>query len=235
MMAERRRGEARAVPEGEQRGQGEEPIGRAETAGGVVSMMRGGFGMTPAWFGRISWGSILAGVLVAIASQLILSSIGVLIGFGTTSATSVAGLRGVASDVGVWTAISALIASFIGGYVASVLAAVRFSSDGLWHGLTVWALALVGGIYLSSIGISGLLGFAGNAASILRGFVPSGVNVSPDAVKAAADIASRSALYFLIGSLLSLGTALLGGWLGSHRENRSEAIKRETGRERMAA
>jgi hypothetical protein len=159
----------------------------------------------------------------------------VLIGFGTTSATTVAGLRTVASDVGVWTAISALIASFIGGYVASVLAAVRFSSDGLWHGLTVWALALVGGIYLSSIGISGLLGFAGNAASILRGFVPSGVNVSSDAVKAAADIASRSALYFLIGSLLSLGTALLGGWLGSHRENRSEAIKRETGRERMAA
>jgi hypothetical protein len=198
-------------------------------------MMRSGFGMTPAWFGRISWGSILAGVLVAIASQLILSALGVLIGFGATNPSTVAGLRNVASDVGIWTAISALIASFIGGYVASRLAAVRFSSDGLWHGLTVWALALVGGIYLSSIGISGLLGFAGNAANVLRGFVPTGVNVSPDAVRAAADVASRSALYFLIGSLLSLATALLGGWLGSNRENRSEAIKRETGRERMAA
>ncbi|MBI4734150.1 MAG: hypothetical protein HY779_04980 [Rubrobacteridae bacterium] len=233
-MAEKRR-EARAVSEGEQRmAQGEEMMGRTETMGGGVTPMTRA-AVTPAWYSRISWGSILAGVLVAIASQLILSSIGVLVGFGITSVTSIQELTDVVTGVGIWTAVSALIASFIGGFVASRLASVQFSSDGLWHGLTVWSLILVSSILLSTIGVSGLLGFAGNAITVLRGIIPTGAVVSPDDIAAARDIATTSSLYFLIGSLAGLAAALLGGWLGSQRKSRRESMRTGTTSERMAA
>ena len=222
-MAEQRQ-EPRPMPETER---------REEAVGTVTPMMRGGY--VPAWYSRISWGAIFAGVFVAIAAELILSAVGILIGFSTATVTSVSALAGATTGVGIWTAFSALVATFIGGYVASRLAAVQFSSDGLWHGLTVWALTLVLAIVLGSLGISGLLGIASNVVATLRGIIPSGVAVTPADLKAAASLASRSAGYFLLGSLLSLGSALLGGWLGSRRLSRAEAMRAEAARTRMAA
>lgn len=215
---EERRQEARAVPEGERMGV-------------VTPMMRGGY--VPAWYSRLSWGSIFAGVLVAIAAEFVLSAIGVVIGFGSPSITTAADLRAVSAGVGIWAAISVLIATFIGGYVASRIANVQLTSDGIWHGLTVWAFALVLGILLGSLGVTGLLSFIGTAAAALRAF---GVTVSPSAISTAANTLATSAGYFLLGSLLSLATAILGGWLGSSRLSRAEAAKRaEAERARMAA
>ena len=191
----------------------------------------------PAWYSRLSWGSIFAGVFIAIAAQIVLSSLGVLAGFSTATITSVADLRDISAGVGIWTAISALISLFIGGYVASRIASVQFSSDGLWHGLSVWAFALVVSILLGVFGATGLLGFAGNALTALRGIIPTGATVSPADIRTAVDVVTTTAGYFLLGSLLSLATALLGGWLGSGRTSREEAMRREeeVRRERAAA
>jgi hypothetical protein len=189
----------------------------------------------PAWAGRISWGSVLAGVLVAIAAQLLLSALGVLVGFGAATVTTIAELRDISAGIGIWTAISALISLFIGGWVASRLASTQLSSDGIWHGLTVWAFALVAGILLSTLGITGLLGFATNAAQALGGVTVPGVTPTPEDLGAAADVAATSAGYFLLGSLLGLAAALFGGWFGSARRSRSETMGEEAGRERMAA
>ncbi|MHB8840974.1 MAG: hypothetical protein ACYC56_04160 [Candidatus Aquicultor sp.] len=219
---EERRQEARAVPESER------------MMANVTPMTRGGY--VPAWYSRLSWGSIFAGVLVAIASEFVLSAIGVVIGFGTPTITSAADLRSISAGVGIWAAISILIATFIGGYVASRVADVQLASDGLWHGLVVWAFALVGGILFGVLGVSGLLGFVGNAVAALRGVLPSGATITPTDIRAAADTLASSAGYFLLGSLLSLATAFLGGWLGSNRLSRAEAMKRaEAERTRMAA
>ncbi|HZD58970.1 MAG TPA: hypothetical protein VE439_00765, partial [Anaerolineae bacterium] len=124
MQEPERRPEARAVPQGE----------RAETMGVVTPMMRGAY--VPAWYSRVSWGGVLAGVLIAIGAQLVLSSIGVLVGFGTATVTNITDLRNISAAVGIWTAISALIALFIGAWAASSIGSVQFTSDGLWHGAT---------------------------------------------------------------------------------------------------
>ncbi|MBE0446603.1 MAG: hypothetical protein IBX64_00565 [Actinobacteria bacterium] len=222
MQEPERRQEARAVP----------PEERAEAPMGVVTpMMRGAY--VPAWYSRISWGGVFSGVLIAIAAQMLLSALGVLVGFGTAALTNVQALADISAGVGIWIAISALISTFIGGYVASRLANVRFISDGLWHGTTVWALALVATVLLSTFGVTGLLGFATTAAGAL-GVTPPAVQVTPADIQTAADVAATSSGYFLLGALLSLGAALLGGWLGSGRISRSEAME-EAGRERMAA
>ncbi len=224
---EERRQEARAVPEGERTMRAETPPTN------VTPMMRGEY--MPAWYSRISWGSVLAGVFVAVATQFVLSAVGVLVGFGVTSITSLAALKSASAGVGIWAAISALISLFIGGYVAARLANSLTSANGLWHGLIVWAFALVVGILLSSLGVTGLLGL-GSATATARGIIPTGTSVTPADLKVAASLASRTAGYFLLGSLLSLAASLLGGWLGSNRLSRAEAMRRaETERTRMAA
>lgn len=235
-MAEKREREARAVPESERMATGP-AMGRGETMGSVTPMERPMAEVRPAWYNRISWGAVFAGVLTALATQLVLSALGILVGFGTANVTSINALRDVSAGVGIWTAISALISLFIGGYVASRIANVMFSSDGLWHGLTVWSLALVGSILLGTLGVTGLLGFIGNVADAFQGILPGAVSpqVSPQDLETAADVAASSAGYFLLGSLLGLAAALLGGWLGSRRMSREEAMMTETGRERMAA
>ncbi|RJQ52090.1 MAG: hypothetical protein C4521_11155 [Actinobacteria bacterium] len=216
MMAEERMRETRAVPEGEK---------RMTTEHMAEAPMRGG--MFPAWRSRISWGAILAGVFVAIAAQLVLTALGALIGFGTVAVTTVADLATVTTSVGIWTAISAIISLFIGGWVASRVSDSMLSSTGIWHGLVVWAFALVGSIVLGVFGVSGLLGFAANAATALRNLVPTGVAVSPEDLRTAATVATSSAGWFLLGSLLGLAASVLGGWLGSARMSRAEVMRRE--------
>lgn len=131
---------------------------------------------------------------------------------------------------------SALISLFFGAWVASRLAQARFSSDGLWHGLTAWAFALVAALLLGALGVSGLLGFAGNAATALRDIIPQGVAVLPEDIQTAAGLATTTLGYFLIGALGSLATALLGGWLGSSRLRMAEPrAEREVVQERRVA
>ncbi len=219
-MAEaERRQEAHAVPE--------------EMMATVTPMARGAY--IPAWYSRISWGGALVGVFVALAAELLLSALGILIGLSVATITSVAALGTVSAAVFIWTVFSVLVALFIGGWVASRVANARFASDGLWTGLTVWSVALVVGIFLGALGITGLLGFAGNAVSVLRGIIPAGIAITPAEISAAVGTLTRSAGYFLLGALLSLATALLGGWFGSERISRSQAIREEAVREHKAA
>ncbi|MEW5706461.1 MAG: hypothetical protein AB1743_06650 [Actinomycetota bacterium] len=231
MYEQERKPEAKAVPEGERR---REMMGtREEMMGTVTPMMRGG--IMPAWYSRISWGAVFAGVLIAIAAELLLSAIGILIGFGTANVTSVAALRNVTVAVGIWTSISAIIALYIGGLVASRLGVVQFTSDGIWHGITVWAVALVLGVLFSVFGVSGLLSFVSNVVGALRGIIPAGTQISPGDLRTAADIVTTSTAFFLAGAILSLGAAILGGWLGSQRMSRAQAMREAAMPERKAA
>ncbi len=226
---EERKPEARAVPESE-RMRGAEPMA---PMGEVTPMMRAG--AVPAWYSRISWGAIFAGVFIAIATQLVLYSFVTWIGLVSSPPTSVAGISNALTSLGIWTGISALIALFVGAWAASAIASVQFSSDGLWHGAVVWAFTLVLGIALGAFGIVGLIGLGTSALSLIRLAVPAGASISPTDIATVAALTGRAAGWFLLGSLLTLGTALLGGWLGSRRMNRAEAARMEAGRTRMAA
>ncbi len=217
MMAEERMQETRVVPDTTT----EERMHEEN-----VSPMPMRSGMFPSFMSRISWGAILAGVFVAIATQLVLTSLGAAVGFGTAAVTSIAALRSISAGVGIWTGISAIISLFIGGYVASRVANAMLTSTGLWHGLVTWAFTLVFGILLGSLGVSGLLGFFPNATAVLRSLVAT-TAVTPSALSAAASAATTSAAYFLVGSIIALLASLLGSWLGSSRLTRDEAMRRE--------
>lgn len=173
---------------------------------------------------RVHWSPIVGGTVVALAVELVLSSIGVAIGFIPT-ATSATDVTSISTAFGIWLVITAGLALLIGGYVAGRLMAAETPLVGAIHGVAVWALAiLLGTIFVAFFGISGFLGFTGNAAAALRwliGFVSTPTSAELGAVDA---LARSSTAWFIFWSLVALVTAAAGGYLGMIRNlaNRNE-------------
>lgn len=84
---------------------------------------------------RVSWGSIFAGVVTVIAVSILISILVTSIGLFQFDPLSQDPTSGVGATVGIGTAISMIISFLIGGFVAGKLA----GTDGVLHGLVVWA------------------------------------------------------------------------------------------------
>lgn len=165
----------------------------------------------------VRWGPIWAGLLIAIGIQLILGTLGLAIALGIYDVTAPNFGELVTSLLGIWSAISALIALFVGGYIAGRMAAVLGLRNGLVQGSVVWALALVAGILLGAAGVAGVLGSLANLGPVFtRGMADIGTPEAQAAVRAT----SSGAWWFVIGAVLAWAAAAGGGVLGAsaHRE-----------------
>ena len=113
---------------------------------------------------KIAWGAVLAGVVVALVTQLILNLLGVGIGAATLDPAAGAAENPAASTfsigAGIWFALSGIIASLAGGYAAGRLAGKPKESTAGWHGLTAWALTTLVVFYLLTTTVGGILGGA---------------------------------------------------------------------------
>lgn len=113
-----------------------------------------GYGRLASYFGdrsRISWGAVIAGAVVAMATTLLLSLIGV--AFGGTSYNMDAGF-----GPGLWEIVSLALGMAFGGYVAARLCGTHSHLDGELHGVTMWALAVLIGSVLLAQALSNLIG-----------------------------------------------------------------------------
>src|SRR5204863_8904551 len=74
-------------------------------------------------FACISWGSIFAGAIIALATQLVLTLIGVAIGLATVNPANGGTPSGTALGLGatIWLLMSSLVSLFFGGYIAGRL------------------------------------------------------------------------------------------------------------------
>lgn len=156
---------------------------------------------------RLSWGAIFAGLFVAIGSHLILGLFGVAIGLSNWSVGG-SSAGGIATSVGLWALVSALIALFLGGATTGHLAGRLTSKDGFLHGAILWSLATLATIWLVSNGVGFLLGGAFNAigrtaAATLSVAGQAATEIAPMAIQisdpnqreqAAADLAQRSGM-----------------------------------------
>jgi Protein of unknown function (DUF2795) len=95
---------------------------------------------------RISWGAVIAGAAVAAATTLLLSLLGAAFGAGSISDLRSAGE--VARGTGIWTVISLILGMALGGYIASRLSGTHSHLDGELHGITVWAVAVLFGLFM---------------------------------------------------------------------------------------
>lgn len=100
---------------------------------------------------RISWGAVIAGTVIALVVQLMLSLLGIGIGATQVDPGGAAGQavpEGLGIGAAIWWILSVLISLFIGGWVAGYLAGMPERADGLMHGLVTWGLATIVSLWL---------------------------------------------------------------------------------------
>jgi hypothetical protein len=116
---------------------------------------------------RVSWGAILAGVVVAIVIQLALNMLGLSIGANTINPVSERDPIGPAFDNGaiIWIAGSLLLSLFAGGWVAGRLAGNPDETDGMLHGIVTWGIVTLLTIMFITSTVGGIIGGISNVIS----------------------------------------------------------------------
>jgi hypothetical protein len=111
---------------------------------------------------RVSWGAVLAGVVIALVTQLILNILGIGIGAATLDPGTGDNPSATSFSIGaaIWWTLSGILAALAGGYAAGRLAGKPKESTAGWHGLTTWALTTLVIFYLLTTTVGGILGGA---------------------------------------------------------------------------
>ncbi|WP_250536858.1 YrzE family protein [Caballeronia sp. AZ10_KS36] len=111
---------------------------------------------------RLSWGAIIAGVILSMIVYLIMSVLGTAIGASLLAPMSKPdALRGFGFGSGVWVIITTVLAVFVGSYYAGRCAPVL----GWLHGLLSWAVMTLLIVYGMTSLITGAVSTAGSVAA----------------------------------------------------------------------
>ncbi|WP_342641328.1 PhnA-like protein [Rhodoligotrophos ferricapiens] len=120
---------------------------------------------------RVSWGAVLAGVVISLVVHLLLNLLG--LGVGASTLDPGTGDNPAVSTLsigaGIWWTIAGIIAALVGGYAAGRLCGRPKESTAAWHGLTTWALTTLIIFYLLTSTIGGVVGGAFNTLSSAAG------------------------------------------------------------------
>lgn len=151
---------------------------------------------------RLSWGAVFAGVVIAVAVQLVLGILGA--GIGLTMVDPVEGTTpgaaGFGIGAGIFWLITTVIALGAGGYAAARVAGVHDRFDALVHGLVVWGVTLILTLYLLTSVAGGIIGGAFRTVGAVAGAAGSTVGAAAPAAASVAgidkqDVRSEAAAY----------------------------------------
>lgn len=146
---------------------------------------------------RISWGAIIAGVVLAIVIHFMLSILGAAIGLTAIEPQSADNPAGqtIVTGAMIWWVICSLISLFIGSWAAAKLSGVWSRCDGSLHGLITWAVTLILTLIFltSAIGavIGGALNIVGKSVSAVTSVVG---KVAPGIAEKAGEMVPSDAL-----------------------------------------
>lgn len=183
---------------------------------------------------RVQWGPIIAGVLTAIAILLILTVLGLAIGASALEPRDAGKTLGAGAAI--WGALSAIIAFFVGGWVAAKTAAVGGPGSGMINGLMVGATILALILWLTGSGIASVVGAVGSNIGDIANVVQDQAQTNPQQAQQAEQQTQQaqqqlqqvdpqqafetvrdSAWGTLAGLVLPLIAAALGGLLGHNK------------------
>ena len=188
---------------------------------------------------QVRWGPILAGLAIALSTQLVLSALGLAIGSNSLgdSGAPRTDAAGVGTNIGIWSIISLLLSLFAGGWTAARTAGRMSRNASLLNGAILWASTLALSAWLLSSGVSGAFGVAAsNAGSVINQVqqntpnntgnitgrtLPNAPAISAQQTRDIANNTSKASWAFVLGSLLGLAASLIGSAIG-HRNTRSE-------------
>ncbi|WP_022685722.1 hypothetical protein [Sphingomonas phyllosphaerae] len=151
---------------------------------------------------RLSWGAIFAGVVIAVAVQLVLGILGA--GIGLTMVDPVEGTTpgaaGFGIGAGIYWLLTTVLALGAGGFAAARAAGVHERFDALVHGLVVWGVTLILTLYLLTSAVGGIIGGAFRTVGAVAGAAGSTVGAAAPAAASvagvdASDVRSEAAAY----------------------------------------
>lgn len=189
---------------------------------------------------QVRWGPIVAGLAIALSTQLVLSALGLAIGANSIgdSGAPRTEAAGVGTNIGIWSIISLLLSLFAGGWTAARTAGRMSRNTALLNGAILWASTLALSAWLLSSGVSGAFGVAAsNAGSVINQVqqntpnntgnitgrnLPNTPTITAQQTRDIAANTSKVSWVFVLGSLLGLAAALIGSAVG-HRNPRSTA------------
>lgn len=176
---------------------------------------------------RVQFGPIVAGIITAIGTMLILSVLGLAIGASALEPRDAGDTLGTAAAI--WGGASAIIAFFLGGWVAAKTAAVAGAGSGMMNGLMVGFGILVLVLWLTGSGVSGLIGSLGSNIGDIVDIVdnPQAAveEVQEEAEAEAGQVDAQEAFETVqdsawgtfFGLLIALVAAALGGIVGHNK------------------
>jgi hypothetical protein len=114
-------------------------------------------------FKRISWGAVFAGVVVALVVQLILSLLGLAIGFGSINPMTEANpFAGLGTGALIWWVVSMLISLFLGGLAAGRLSGIYAAFDRVLHGFLAFSIYSLVTFYLITTTVGAIISGVGS-------------------------------------------------------------------------
>ena len=161
-----------------------------------------GVSVAPPRRDRVRWGPVWAGLIVAVPTFLLLQLATLALGWWDVGS-------GDGNNADLWSSVNGLIALFLGGLTAAATAVWRGVSDGLLHGILVWALTIVSLLVLTLFGGGALLGSLAGVVTDVAGIQQA--NVPDIAAGEAANVAQDAAAWAVLGLGLSIAAAALGG------------------------
>ena len=177
---------------------------------------------------RVRWGPIISGLVVALATQLVLSALFGAIGAGSVENSGAPRTisSGVASNVGIGSIIGLLISLFTGGWVTARACGPMSRSTAILNGAILWATTLALSSWLIASGVSGAFGVAAsNAGEVINQVQQQGnlnlpanrPNVSAQQTREAAANVRSGLWWFVLGSLLGLLASIMGAVTGTRK------------------
>lgn len=193
---------------------------------------------------RVSWGALFAGFFFGLGAWLLLLALGAGIEFASFDPRNLGNVQGFSLGMGIWSVAAAMIALFFAGWMAARLSASAERLQGLLHGVALWGLMLIAGVWMATsavarvaTGATGALGQAAEeAAHVYR---LQGSELAPDDLlqgdpqanreqmaEAAASGATGAWVFFVFGAL-TLAAAAIGGAAGVPRTHRTIVAREE--------
>ena len=183
---------------------------------------------------RVRWGPILSGLVIALATQLVLTALigAIASGFISDSGAPRSNADNAGSTAGISAIIALLISLFVGGWFTAQACGPMNRKTALLNGTILWATTLALSSWLLASGVSSAFGLATSAASNAAGAIadqvqqqggvniPPAPNVSANDARAIAEGATRGLWSFVFGSLLGLAAAMIGSAAGARTPKR---------------
>jgi hypothetical protein len=107
---------------------------------------------------RVSWGAIFAGTVTTLALWALLYTLGLALGLSSINPQDAQSAKSSGIFTGLWGILSPLIALFVGGIVAGRSSGSPTRTTGSLHGLVMWGLTTLAGIWLLTGAVSSLAG-----------------------------------------------------------------------------